>query len=122
MIAPACRTVGPVGLALSCCMIQLPLDAPGSAACDRSGLPLVAVCPAGHRRTVPFRRLRTGPGDETPLYSRSFSCKACGSPSVTLFALETFEELDDFRATLPRAIAPIVSLSSTRPDPDAEPL
>lgn len=103
-------------------MIQLPLDAPGSAACGRSGLPLVAICPAGHRRTVPFRRLRTGPGDETPLYSRSFCCKTCGSPNVTLFALETPEELDGFRATLPRASAPSVPLSSNRPDPDAEPL
>jgi hypothetical protein len=40
-------------------MIEIPRDAPGSIACGRSGLPLLAVCPAGHRRTVPFRLLKT---------------------------------------------------------------
>ena len=39
-------------------MIQIPRDAPGLIACGRSGLPLLAICPAGHRRTVPFRLLK----------------------------------------------------------------
>lgn len=76
-------------------MIELPRDAPGSAACGRSGLPLLAVCPAGHRRTIPFRRLQTGPGDATPIYGRPFECRECGSAEVTLFALEMQAELDE---------------------------
>jgi hypothetical protein len=48
-------------------MIEIARDAPASAACGRSGLPLLAICPNGHRRTVPFRLLKTSDGDRTPL-------------------------------------------------------
>lgn len=103
-------------------MIELPRDAPGSAACDRSGLPLLAVCPAGHRRTIPFRRLRTGPGDPSALYRRTYKCRVCGSTEVTLFAIESQQELDAIRASWPKEHAPAGIASSYLPDPDAEPL
>jgi hypothetical protein len=45
----------------------------------RSGLPLLAFCSNGHRRMIPFRLLKTGDDDRTPLYGRPFKCKACGS-------------------------------------------
>lgn len=83
-------------------MIQLPLDAPCGAACGRSGLPLMAVCPAGHRRSVPWPSLKTHNDDETPLDSRPFKCFVCGCHEVTLFAIETQAELDEVRATLLR--------------------
>lgn len=82
-------------------MILMPRDAPGSIACGRSGLPMLAVCPSGHRRTVPFRLLKTSEDDRTPLYGRPFKCKACGSPEVVLFAVESQAELDKVRASLP---------------------
>jgi hypothetical protein len=63
-------------------MIEIPRDAPGSVACGRSGLPLLAVCPCGRRRLVPFRLLKTGPNDRTPVYGRPFKCRACGSREV----------------------------------------
>ena len=79
-------------------MIQIPRDAPGLIACGRSGLPLLAICPAGHRRTVPFRLLKTSEHDRTPLYARPFKCRECGSGEVaTLYAIETQAELDELR-------------------------
>ena len=81
-------------------MIEIPRDAPGSVACGRSGLPLLAVCPNGHRRTVPFRLLKTGPDDRTPVYGRPFKCKACGSQKVTLFVVERQAELDEIQCAL----------------------
>lgn len=103
-------------------MIELRRDAPGSAACDRSGLPLLAVCPAGHRRTIPFRRLHTGPGDASALYRRTYKCKVCGSTDVTLYAIESQEELDAIRSSWPREHVQGGPTSSYLPDPDAEPL
>lgn len=103
-------------------MIELPRNAPASIACHRSGLPLLAVCPSGHRRTVPFRRLRTGSGDTTALYARTYKCRVCGSTDVTLFAIESHEELDAIRASWPREHVPAAPPSSYLPDPDAEPL
>ena len=76
-------------------MIEIPRDAPGSIACGRSGLPLLAICSNGHRRTIPFRLLKTGNDDRTPLYGRPFKCKACGSREVTLFAIQSQAELDE---------------------------
>ena len=81
-------------------MRQLPLDAPGSAACGRSGLPLLARCGNDHRRTVPFRLLKTNDDDRTPLYRRPFLFRECGSRDVTLFAIESQAELDALRRTL----------------------
>ena len=74
-------------------MRQIPRDAPGSAACGRSGLPLLAHCANGHRRTVPFRLLRTHDDDSSRLYARPVLCKACGNREVTLFAIESQTEL-----------------------------
>jgi len=82
-------------------MRQLPIDAPGSAACGRSGLPLLAICPNGHRRTVPFRLLNTSEKDRTPIYARPFKCRSCGSQEVTLFEIESQAELDDVRRSFP---------------------
>jgi hypothetical protein len=75
-------------------MIGIPRDAPGSVACGRSGWPLPAICPIGHNRLIPYRLLKTGPGDRTPIYGRPFKCRACGSRDVTLFAIESQAELD----------------------------
>ena len=55
----------------------------------RSGLPLLAICPIGHNRLVPFRLLKTSDTDRTPPYGRPFKCKTCGSREVTLFAIES---------------------------------
>ncbi len=81
-------------------MRQLPVDAPGSAACGRSGLPLVAVCGNEHRRLVSFRLLRTNDDDRSPLYARPFVCKTCGSRDVILFTIEGQGELDMLRPEL----------------------
>lgn len=78
-------------------MIELPKDAPGRAACGRSGLPLLAVCPGGHRRAVPFRLLKTDNDDATPLFGRPFRCPKCSSPEVRLFAFERTSELWAFQ-------------------------
>ena len=53
---------------------RIPRDAPGSIACGRRALPLLAICPSGHRRTVPFRLLKTSDTDRSPLYGRPFKC------------------------------------------------
>jgi hypothetical protein len=81
-------------------MIEIPRDAPASVACGRSGLPLLPLCPAGHRRTVPFHRLRTSESDRTPVYGRPFKCKACGSREVSLFSIESQAELDAVQQSL----------------------
>jgi hypothetical protein len=81
-------------------MFEIARDAPGSVVCRRSGLPLLAICPNGHRRTVPFRLLKTSETDITPLYGRPFKCKACGSPEVVLFAVENHTELNEIQRAL----------------------
>jgi hypothetical protein len=58
--------------------------APGSIACGRSGLPLLASCGNGHRRLIPFRLLKTRDDDRTPLYGRPFKCRTCGNREVAL--------------------------------------
>ena len=75
-------------------MIGIPRDAPGSVACGRSGLPLLAICPIGHNRLVAFRLLKTSESDRTPIYARPFKCRACGSREVTLFAIQSWAELE----------------------------
>jgi hypothetical protein len=97
-------------------MIGIRRDAPGSVACGRSGLPLLAICPIGHNRLVAFRLLKTSETDRTPLYGRPFKCKACGSREVTLFAIESQAELDAVQQAMapkPRSEAP-----TTHPPPD----
>jgi hypothetical protein len=47
------------------------------------------MCPNGHRRMIPFRLLKTGPADRTPLYGRPFKCRVCGSLEVTLYDIES---------------------------------
>jgi hypothetical protein len=100
-------------------MIEIPRSAPGSVACGRSGLPLLAICPNGHRRAVPFRRLRTSETDRTPLYGRPFKCQACGGVEVTLFAIGSQAELDEIQGAIARppqaARAP-----TTHPPPDPD--
>jgi hypothetical protein len=81
-------------------MIKIARDAPASVACGRSGLPLLAVCPCGRRRLVPFRLLKTHDADKTPLYGRPFKCRACGGSEVTLFAIADQAELDAIRRSI----------------------
>jgi hypothetical protein len=101
-------------------MIEVPHDAPGSVACGRSGLPLLAVCPNGHRRTVPFRLLKTGLDDRTPIYGRPFKCRTCGSREVTLFAIESQAELADIQVAVAEPQKPAEAPSTHRPrDPNA---
>ena len=83
-------------------MNDLSWNAPGSAAFGRSGLPLLAICPNGHRRMVPFRLLKTSEADRTPLYGRPFKCRACGSAEVTLFAIESQAELEGIQRSMAR--------------------
>jgi hypothetical protein len=101
-------------------MIQLPADARGFAACGRSGLPLVAVCSAGHRRLVPFRLLRTNNDDRTPLYGRPFLCRACGSRAVTLFAIDSQAELDVLRPELLPPTLTVAPTTHAKTPPDAD--
>jgi hypothetical protein len=102
-------------------MIGIPRDAPGSVACGRSGLPLLAICPIGHNRLVPFRLLKTSETDRTPLYGRPFLCKACGSREVTLLAIESQAELDEVQRELAGPPQPAEAPTTHRardPNPD----
>jgi len=102
-------------------MRHLTIDAPGSAACGRSGLPLVALCGNDHRRLVPFRLLKTGNDDRSSLYGRPFVCKECGNRKVTLFAIESQIELDALRRTQRQVDRPAVAPTNYRKrDPAAD--
>jgi hypothetical protein len=81
-------------------MIAIPRDAPGAVACGRGGLPLLAICPLGHNRLIPFRVLKTSDTDRAPLYGRPFKCKACGSREVILFSIDSQAELEAVRGAL----------------------
>jgi hypothetical protein len=99
--------------------IEIPQDAPGSVACGRSGLPLLASCSNGHRRMIPFRLLKTGPDDRTPLYGQPFKCRTCGSREVTLFAIESQAELDAVQQAMAGSNQPAQAPTThARPDPD----
>ena len=100
----------------------LPLhsDLRDCARCWRSGLPLLAVCPCGHRRTVPFRLLKTSETDCTELYGRPFRCRACGSGEVALFDIGSQAELDEVQRSLAVPRQPAKAHSThPRPDPPA---
>ena len=101
-------------------MIEIARDAPGSVACGRSGLPLLAVCPCGHRRTVPFRLLKTSETDRTPLYGRPFKCRACGGGEVTLFNIESQAELDAVWLSLPPPPSSPAPTTHPRLDPNRD--
>ena len=101
-------------------MIEIIRSAPASIACGRSGLPLLAICPDGHRRTIPFRLLRTSEADRTPLCGRTLRCRACGSREVTLFAIESQAELACLQAALAGPPQPAEAPTNYRPpDPNA---
>jgi hypothetical protein len=78
---------------------------------------LLAVCPCGRRRLVPFRLLKTHDGDTTPLYGRPFKCKACGSRDVVLFAIECQTELDEVQQAMAGPRQP-AQAPTTHPRPD----
>jgi hypothetical protein len=100
-------------------MIEIPRNAPASIACGRSGLPLLAICPGGHRRTVPFRLLATSEADRTPLYGRTFRCRQCRSSEVTLFAIESQAELARLQVSMAGPPQPAVASTTHRPpDPN----
>ena len=101
-------------------MIAIPRDAAGSVACGRSGLPVLAICPIGHNRLIPYRLLKTGPGDRTPLYGRPFKCKACGGREVMLFSIDSQAELDAVQRSLAGPKQPAQAPTThARPDPDS---
>jgi hypothetical protein len=100
-------------------MIAIPRDALGAVACGRSGLPLLAVCSSGHRRTIPFRLLKTSDTDRTPLYGRPFKCKACGGREVMLFSIDSQAELDAVQRSLAGPKQPAQAPTThARPEPD----
>ena len=101
-------------------MIRIARDAPGSIACGRSGLPILAVCPSGHRRTVPFRLLKTSEDDRMPLYGRPFKCRVCASREVVLFVLESQAELDRVRPSLSSREVDHAPTTHRPPDPHAD--
>ena len=82
-------------------------------------MPLLAICPNRHRRLIPFRLLKIREDDRTPLYGRPFKCKACGSPEVMLFAIESRSELDAIQQAMaePKQAAKAPT-THPRPDPD----
>lgn len=98
-------------------MIEIPRDAPGAAACGRSGLPLLARCSNGHRQTIPFRLLKTGDDDRTLLYGRPFRCRACSSREVVLFVIESQAELDAVQQSL---VEPMQSARASTTYPPAD--
>jgi len=100
-------------------MIELPKDAPGEAACGYSGRPLLAICPCGKRRTVPFRLLKTDFGDQTAIYGRPFKCKVCDSTAVTLYVFNDWNEFARIRDELRPPPEPLRAHSS--PSRDAPP-
>ena len=100
-------------------MIEIPRDAPGSVACGRSGLPVLALCLAGHHRTVPFRQLKTSETDQTPIYGRPYRCGTCGSREVTLFAIDDQAELDAVQKSLAGPRQP-AQAPTTHPRPDTD--
>jgi hypothetical protein len=81
-------------------MIEITRHALCSVVCGRSGRPLLAICPIGHRRFIPFRLLKISAADQTPLYGRPFMCWACGSPEVTLYDIESQAELDALQSAM----------------------
>lgn len=103
-------------------MIELPRDAAGQAACGYSGRPLLAVCPCGRRRTVPFRLLKTDFGDATPIYGRRYRCKACQGSEVTLYAFDDWNEFARIRDELRPSPEPMKRHSTpSRDGPAPEP-
>jgi hypothetical protein len=102
-------------------MIAIPRDAPGAVACGRSGLPLLAICPIGHNRLIPFRLLKTSESDRTPIYGRPFKCKACGSREVILFSIDSQAELEAVQKALAGPKQPAQAPSTHPPaDPDRD--
>jgi hypothetical protein len=67
----------------------------------------------------PLPSLKTGPDDRTPLYSRPFSCKACGSREVTLFSIDSQAELDTVQKALAGPPKP-AQAPSTHPPPQPD--
>jgi hypothetical protein len=98
-------------------MIGIPRDAPGSVACGRSGLPLLAICSIGHNRLIPYRLLKTSESDRTPIYGRPFKCKSCGSREVTLFSIDSQAELDAVQQAMAKPKQP-AQAPTTHPAPD----
>lgn len=81
-------------------MIEVARDDSGSEVCRRSALPLLAICPGGHRSLVPLRLIKASADDRVPLCGRQFRCRQCGSRDVTLFVIENRAELEQLRPEL----------------------
>jgi hypothetical protein len=100
-------------------MIEIPRDAPGSVACGRSGLPLLATCSNGHRRLVPLVRHPIRPGLDAVLLQQecrlaaTSACRVWSGRSPRPWWLKPIR-----RARTPRQRAAISTSSSTWPEPD----
>lgn len=79
---------------------------------------MLAICPNGHRRTVPFRLLKASDEDRTPLYGRPFECRECNSPEVTLFTIDSQAELDGVQRDLARPRQPAKAPTNSQPARD----
>jgi hypothetical protein len=69
-------------------------------------------------RAPPHRALppsETSADDRSPLYSRPFKCKACGSRDVILFAIESQAELAEIQRALAGPPRPAVAPTTHRP-------
>jgi hypothetical protein len=68
---------------------------------------------------IPFRLLKIGYDDRTPIYGRPFKCKACGSREVTLFAVGSQAELDAVQQAMAGPKQPAQAPTThSRADPD----
>jgi hypothetical protein len=82
-------------------MIEVKRDANGRFVCMWSGRPLGAVCPCGHRATIPLRLLNVHEGDMSRVYDRPIVCSKRGGRTMTLFVFISPEDMDVFRADFP---------------------
>ena len=82
-------------------MLKLEQNAVGNDVCGNSGLPLAVICQCGHRPFLPLRVVRSRTGDQRRLYDLPIVCEKCGKRAFTLYLIETQEQMEQLRATLP---------------------
>jgi hypothetical protein len=83
-------------------MLKLEQNAVGDGVSRNSGLPLAMICSCGHRAFLPLRVARIVPGDQRRLYDLPIVCERCGKCEFTLYLIESQEQMEQFRSTLPR--------------------
>jgi hypothetical protein len=82
-------------------MLNLERTAVGDDVCRNSGLPLAVICSCGHHAFLPLRVARIEPGDQRRLYDLPMVCERCRKREFTLYLLQSQEEMEQFRSTLP---------------------